>query len=343
MQPARGRAAAAAALLLLALALAVAPAAAGCSAGDLPCICKEAGGWWETPPQPLLQTCKFKVQHQGKDRTANVYLPAGFDPWKSHPMWIHLHGVFWRAQGGIDKQVNGWPVEGADATALWDRIVGGKAQTEGGAIIVYPQSLGDPNKRQFFQNGYWSCSVDVCIDSWIDDVGFIDQLLYQLPGKFAADPNRIYLSGKSAGGVLVHAALCRSEAVATKVRVAVDILGGLPEPMAQACAPKGETSVLLIHGEQDEHLPFNRRVVLDYVPFLSKQDAASFWRSKFQMWKQETRSLGGGQYDCDVYTKQSGGDKEVVLCGIRNAGHTADIPYVGAPYDLAWSFLSSFK
>ena len=40
MQPARGRAAAAAALLLLALALAVAPAAAGCSAGDLPCICK---------------------------------------------------------------------------------------------------------------------------------------------------------------------------------------------------------------------------------------------------------------------------------------------------------------
>jgi hypothetical protein len=117
------------------------------------------------------------------------------------------------------------------------------------------------------------------MDKWIDDVGFIDQLLWQLPGRFGADPQRIFLSGKSAGGVLVHAALCKSEAVASKVRVAVDVLGGLPEPMAQACAPRGETSVLLIHGEQDEHLPWSRRVVLDYVPFLSKQDAASFWRS----------------------------------------------------------------
>lgn len=63
-------------------------------------------------------------------------------------MWIHLHGVFWRAMGGIGGQVNGWPVQAADATAVWDRLVGGRAQKEAGAIIVYPQSLGDPNSRQ---------------------------------------------------------------------------------------------------------------------------------------------------------------------------------------------------
>lgn len=39
-------------------------------------------------------------------------------------------------------------MQGADATAVWDKLVGGKAQSEGGAIIVYPQSLGDPSKRQ---------------------------------------------------------------------------------------------------------------------------------------------------------------------------------------------------
>ena len=54
---------------LLAIALCAVPrAAAQCSAGDLPCWCRHAGGWWETPPQPLLQTCKVKFWHQGRER-----------------------------------------------------------------------------------------------------------------------------------------------------------------------------------------------------------------------------------------------------------------------------------
>jgi hypothetical protein len=56
--------------------------------------------------------------------------------------------VFWNSMGKIAEQVGGWPVQAADATALWDKLVGSKAQTEGGAIIVYPQSLGDASKRQ---------------------------------------------------------------------------------------------------------------------------------------------------------------------------------------------------
>jgi hypothetical protein len=248
--------------------------------------------------------------------------------------------------GKIGQQVGGWPVQAADATALWDKLVGSKAQTEGGAIIVYPQSLGDASKRQvraeggaerggarrpvsggeasggrhprlangrqrlagwaslaslglpmagggadrptapgfsghpgtprpaapiaplpppqFFQNGFWSCSVDTCMvragavrlwgrrrwalgctrrwsaperpraaawppphtsrphtlpshapapappqDKDIDDVGFLEQVVGQLPGRFQANPKRVFVSGKSAGGVLVHAALCK--------------------------------------------------------------------------------------------------------------------------------------
>jgi hypothetical protein len=214
--------------------------------------------------------------------------------------------------------------------------------------------------------------------------------------------------------------------------------------------PQGETNVILIHGEKDEHLPWSNRVVLDYVSFseligpklalgpavvhffcappssaqlarrpglagprpepipalatpppqntVSKQGAAGFWRSKFGMWSEQQKQLNGGEYECNFYTKPSGGSNEVVLCGIRNAGHTTggfcqggcgapgaarrpaagdpgaggqgagaplllaaaclmrrprltalprcrrpfppDIPYVGAPFDLAWSFLS---
>jgi hypothetical protein len=55
----------AAALALLAVAR---PAAAGCNQGDLPCHCRDAGGYWETPPSPLMPTCKVKIWHQGRER-----------------------------------------------------------------------------------------------------------------------------------------------------------------------------------------------------------------------------------------------------------------------------------
>lgn len=63
--------------------------------------------------------------------------------------------------------------------------------------------------------------------------------------------------GKSSGGILLHAALCRSAAV-RRARGVVDILGGLPEAMAASCSPAGGANFLLIHGVKDEHLPFNR-------------------------------------------------------------------------------------
>jgi poly(3-hydroxybutyrate) depolymerase len=47
------------------------------------------------------------------------------------------------------------------------------------------------------------------MDKGIDDVGFLEQIVSQLPGRFSANPKRVYVSGKSAGGVLVHAALCK--------------------------------------------------------------------------------------------------------------------------------------
>ncbi|KAI8475593.1 MAG: hypothetical protein J3K34DRAFT_40086 [Monoraphidium minutum] len=326
----------------LLLACAAAPAAAQCAAGDNPCWCRSAGGWWETPPAPLMQTCKMKFQHQGMQRTANVYLPPGFKPSNRPPMWIHLHGVFWRAMGDIGKQVGGWPVQAADATALWDKLAGGKANREG-AVVVYPQSLGDPDKRQFFNNGFWLCSVGECIDKNIDDIGFIEQVVSQLPGKFGADSNRVFLSGKSAGGILVHAALCKSSIITSKVKAAVDILGGLPEPMAGACVPRAKTNVLLIHGVKDEHLPWSERVILDYVPFMSKTGAAAFWRGKYGLRDETTREFSGGEYRCEYFKARAQdrttNNKQVALCGIVNAGHTTDIPYVGAPFDLAWSFL----
>jgi hypothetical protein len=59
------------------------------------------------------------------------------------------------------------------------------------------------------------------------------------------------------------------------------------------------------------------------------QAAAGFWRSKFGMWSEEKKQLNGGEYECDFYTKPSGSSNEVVLCGIKNAGHTTGAQRAG--------------
>jgi hypothetical protein len=46
-----------------------------------------------------------------------------------------------------------------------------------------PPPPNKPPARQFFQNGFWSCSVDTCMPKEIDDVGFLERVVTQLPVK----------------------------------------------------------------------------------------------------------------------------------------------------------------
>jgi hypothetical protein len=49
---------------------------------------------------------------------------------------------------------------------------------------------------QFWNTIFWRCSRGVCIDSGVDDVGFLDQVLTQLPRRFRAKD----VSGGGGGG-----------------------------------------------------------------------------------------------------------------------------------------------
>jgi enterochelin esterase-like enzyme len=81
--------------------------------------------------------------HAGDWRFFNVFFPKDFNQRRQYPLWIHIHGVYWATMGDISSQM-GYTVPAMDATPNWDKIVekyGDKA------IIVYPQSTGDPFKR----------------------------------------------------------------------------------------------------------------------------------------------------------------------------------------------------
>ncbi len=89
----------------------------------------------------------------------------------------------------------------ADATPLWDKIVGTPLASN--AIVVYPQSTGNPTQRQFWNTIFWQCSVGVCVDKSVDDVGFLSQLTGSLPSKFGVPSKRVFMTGTSAGTGIV--------------------------------------------------------------------------------------------------------------------------------------------
>lgn len=237
--------------VLLALAVLVggaAEAAAGqeCAKGDLPCWCEALGGEWkplasEKPAGMMDNACRVHYKHAGLGRYVHAYLPKGYDGGTTpYPLWVQLHGVFWSTMGDIGE-LTGRPVNATDVSPSWDAAI---RRLDDAAVIVYPQSLGDPGTgneavegqgathRQFWSIPFWKCSVGICAPTGGDDVGFIEALLADLPRRFRTAPGRVLLGGESAGGMLVYSLLCRSRAVAAAVTAAVDVIGGVGKDFA---------------------------------------------------------------------------------------------------------------
>lgn len=128
-------------------------------------------------------------------------------------------------------------------------------------------------RRQFWNIPFWHCSVGVCADPAVDDVGFIEKVVLTLPSKLAVDRRRIYMSGTSAGGMMLHHLLCSSSVVGRHVAAAVDLIGGVGAGVRGSCRPGGRVPPLrIVHGETDSVLPFDKGAEVDGSPFMSTSE-----------------------------------------------------------------------
>lgn len=46
---------------------------------------------------------------------------------------------------------------------------------------------------QFFNVGFWQCSIGVCVDRSVDDKGFIETVMQDLPGRLAVNKGQVRL------------------------------------------------------------------------------------------------------------------------------------------------------
>lgn len=84
---------------------------------------------------------------------------------------------------------------------------------------------------------------------------------------------QMFISGTSAGGMMLHNLLCTSSVVGRHISAAVDLIGGVGTALKPECHPTAKVPLRILHGETDSVLPFERGAEVDGAPFISTSEA----------------------------------------------------------------------
>jgi polyhydroxybutyrate depolymerase len=169
--------------------------------------------------------------HGGRDRRYLLHVPARESTAAALPLLVVLHGG-----GGNAAQ--------ARATMGFDAV----ADREGFAV-VWADGTGPLRGRLLTWN---SGGIPVYAqDQRVDDVGFLKAVVADVCKRVVIDPDRVYATGHSNGGMMCH----------RLAREAADVFAAIA-PVAGAmnftgADPVMPISVLMIHGSDDEHVLYD--------------------------------------------------------------------------------------
>lgn len=215
-----------------------------------------AGATGEPPPV----TRRGELPVDGVRRTFSLRIPPECLRRASNPLLIVLHP------------------EHSDAVAM-ERLSGfSELASRETFVVAYPD--GTPtNRRRDWNHGLYANAPSA---KGIDDVAFLDTLVTSVGGAVGIDPARIYVAGYASGGSMAERfAAERSNRVAAVAAVGASAgsrdgaspLRALPEPA-------GPVSVLLLHGRNDDLVPWeggSGRRTPRRLRHLPVREAVGFW------------------------------------------------------------------
>jgi len=270
-----------------------------------------------TPEDSALIPGKLSAQsilHNGKEREYLVYVPASYNETANHPLLLNFHGF-----GGNAKDYFEYESDFRDVAELE------------GVILVYPQGsllsgfsvwnaapFAEDNKTDF------------------DDIGFIETLIVELQDQLSIDPERVYASGFSTGGMFSYALACFcNEPIAGVAAVSAAQLNLVD------CAPS-PINVFIAHGTDDDLLPY-----YGSSDIASIDEVVSFWTSVNQTSTvAQEISYAFDKETVYQYTYSGGiNSSQVMLYKVENGNHgwfTHDL--AGQSFtSVLWGFLSPQK
>jgi len=191
----------------------------------------------DSPPPALCagktaqpRDATWTVNVGGTKRTAEVHVPASYDPSKPTAVVLDLHA---RLGNGADEAML------TSSTAKSDSA---------GFIVVYPESMTSPTS--------WNAGgcCDPANTNHIDDVGFISALLDQLESQLCVDDHRVFAMGMSNGAYLSHTLACE---LGDRIAAIGPVAGLL---LQNPCNPTRAMPSLMVNGTADS------LSVYQYVP-----------------------------------------------------------------------------
>jgi polyhydroxybutyrate depolymerase len=265
-----------------------------------------------------------------RTRTYLIHVPPSFDPAQPVPVVLVFHG------GGTNARTM---VRFCGLNETADRY---------GFLAVYPSGTGRNPNLLTWNAG--NCCGDALRDN-VDDVGFVAALLDDLAGLADIDPNRVFATGMSNGGILAYR-------LASELSERIAAIASIAGPMGtDRCQPTRPVSILHFHGTADEFTPYAGGLgpkSLTTIVFRSAADSVSCWVTsngcpeRPQKSTIQAKEAGGFPVEKSVWGPGAAGT-EVVLYTIHGGGHTwpGRIPlgtYLGpsatgiSANELLWTF-----
>ncbi len=187
----------------------------------------------------------FAVPHFDK-RDYTLHLPPAYRPGTAVPVVFAFHG-------GGGSMEGAFRVTCAGGNTGDSGCLSAVADDEGFAVVS-ANGTSDPffdDVRTWNAGGggaTWQCVSSTACDTNVDEMAYLDALFDEVTRAITVDTARVYATGLSNGGAMVHRLACeRSQRFAAVASVA----GGNQFAMVQGCTPARAVSVLEIHGTAD--------------------------------------------------------------------------------------------
>ena len=249
-------------------------------------------------------TYNFTLRHGGLQRAYLVHVPRGYDAAVPTQVVVAFHG----GGGDMNLQANN------------NYGIVGKADSAG-FIAVFPNGYSRlPSGKLATWNAGNCC--DRARDLKIDDVGFVRAMLVQLQARVRVDPQRIFATGMSNGGMLSHRLACE---MADTFRAIAPVAG---TDGTLQCSPARPISVLHIHAKNDTHVLYNGGAGQDafrdetkVADFVSVPETINRWTQRNRCVAPSRRVLEVPGAFCEAYAGCAEG-VQVQLCVTEKGGHS---------------------
>jgi polyhydroxybutyrate depolymerase len=201
-------------------------------------------------PVPVAGETETVIAYGDLQRRYLTYVPPGLDAARPVPLVISLHGS--GASPEQQRDLSQWNVF-ADAH---------------GFVVVYPEAAAEAN-RTFISFPVRRLAPEVRPETDLLDVIFIRDVLSRVGDAHCVDPDRIYVTGFSAGGAMALFLSCRLPATFAAVgTAAAPYWADLDDPAW--CPPVGPVPTIAFHGTADPVIPYDGGgppFGYEYVPY----------------------------------------------------------------------------